>query len=159
MSAIERPVDWAYEVWDECLANLKHADNHNRAIAAQLLCNLAGNDPQKRMLKDFPALLAVTRDERFITARHTLQALWKVGAAGEKQRKLFLEELTARFSDCAAEKNANLIRYDILAGFRRLYDEVGDESIRTRALALIETENDLRCREKNSTLWKDAPQV
>lgn len=159
LSATEQPVDWAYEVWDECLGNLKHADNHNRAIASQLLCNLARSDPQQRMLRDFPALLAVTRDERFVTARHALQSLWKVGAAGEKQRKLFLDGLTTRFSDCAAEKNATLIRYDILAGFRKLYDEVGNETIRTRALALIETENDLRYRKKYSTLWKGAPQI
>ncbi len=93
LSATEQPVDWAYEVWDECLANLKHADNHNRAIAAQLLCNLAKSDPQQRMLKDFPTLLALTRDKRFVTARHALQALWKVAAAGEKQGQLFLEGL------------------------------------------------------------------
>jgi len=37
----DKPVDWAYEAWDEMLANLSHKDNHNRAIAAQVLCNLA----------------------------------------------------------------------------------------------------------------------
>jgi len=159
LSATEQPVDWAYEVWDECLANLNHADNHNRAIAAQLLCNLAGNDPQQRILKDFPALLAVTRDERFVTARHALQVLWKVAAAGEEQRQLYLDGLTARFSDCTAEKNATLFRYDILAGFRKLYDVVGGESIRTRALDLIGMETDLQYRKKYSTLWRGAPQV
>ena len=66
------PVDWAYEVWDELLANLSHKDNHNRAIAAQVLCNLAKSDPGNRMLKDLPRLLAVTRDERFVTARHCM---------------------------------------------------------------------------------------
>jgi hypothetical protein len=103
--------------------------------------------------------LAGTRDERFVTARHTLQALWKVGAAGEKQRQLFLDGLTARFQDCAVEKNGTLIRYDIIKGFRNLYDMVGDESIRERALALIETESDLKYRKKYSTLWKGVPKA
>jgi hypothetical protein len=61
-------VDWAYEVWDTAVDNLTHKDNHNRAIAAQMLCNLAKSDPDMRILKDFPALLQVTKDERFGTA-------------------------------------------------------------------------------------------
>src|SRR4051812_3115962 len=64
-----RPVDWADEVWDGVVANLAHTDNHNRAIAAQVLCNLARSDGSQRMLEDFPALFAVTGDERFVTAR------------------------------------------------------------------------------------------
>ena len=69
MEATEGPVDWAYEVWDDLLKALKHRDNHLRAIAAQVLCNLAKSDPAARMLDDFHALLAVTRDDRFVTAR------------------------------------------------------------------------------------------
>ena len=60
LEVTDGPVDWAYEAWDELLENLGHKDNHNRAIAAQVLCNLARSDPQNRMLKDFDALLAVT---------------------------------------------------------------------------------------------------
>ena len=81
-----KPVDWAYDVWDERVAILKHKDNRQRAIAAQVLCNLAKSDPNKR-IKDFSALLAATKDERFVTARHCMQALWKVGLAGRDQRK------------------------------------------------------------------------
>jgi hypothetical protein len=44
----------------------------SRAIAAQVLCNLAKSDPKNRMAKDFQALLNVTKDERFVTARRVL---------------------------------------------------------------------------------------
>jgi hypothetical protein len=37
----DKPVDWAYEVWDEMVERLSHKDNHQRAIAAQILSNLA----------------------------------------------------------------------------------------------------------------------
>ena len=87
LEATDKSVNWAYEVWDELLANLSHKDNHNRAIAAQILSNLAKSDPKNRILKDFDKLLAVTKDERFVTARHCLQSLWKVGVAGNKQNK------------------------------------------------------------------------
>ncbi len=54
------PVDWAYEVWDDLLTLLRSKDNHDRAIAAQVLSNLAKSDPKQRMLKDFDKLLIVT---------------------------------------------------------------------------------------------------
>ena len=86
LNITEKPVDWAYDVWDEMVAGLVHTDNHVRAITAQILCNLAKSDPKERILKDFNALLGVTKDERFVTARHCMQALWKVGVAGKKHQ-------------------------------------------------------------------------
>ncbi len=154
LEATDKPVDWAYEVWDELLANLTHKDNHNRAIAAQVLCNLAKSDRKNRILKDFEALLAVTKDERFVTARHCLQALWKVGAAGKKQQKIYMEGLERRFQECITEKNGTLIRYDILQSLRNVYDAVKDEKIKEKALELIETEEDLKYRKKYASLWK-----
>lgn len=106
MKATEIPVGWAYEVWDDLLKALSHQDNHQRAIGAQLLCNLAKSDPAGRILDDFDALLAVTRDERFVTARHCLLSLWKIGAVGERQKRRLLEGLANPFEDCAAEKIA-----------------------------------------------------
>ena len=154
LEATQKPVDWAYDVWDELVAGLKHKDNHVRAIAAQVLANLAKSDPDKRMLKDFEALLTVTKDERFVTARHTMQSIWKVGAAGKPQQKMLVDGLTRRFNECITEKNATLIRYDILQGLRNLYDVVKDESIRVRALELIEKEVDPKYRKKYAGVWR-----
>ena len=150
----DKPVDWSYEAWDELLANLTHKDNHNRAIAAQVLCNLAKSDPKNRMLKDFDRLLAVTKDERFVTARHCMQALWKVGVAGKKQQKIYMDGLERRFKECIAEKNGTLIRYDILQSMRNVYDAVKDEKIKEKALELIGTEEDLKYRRKYAGLWR-----
>jgi hypothetical protein len=154
MDATDKPVDWAYEAWDELLAGLSHKDNHVRAISAQVLCNLVKSDPQGRMLKDLDALLAVTKDERFVTARHCMQSLWKVGVAGEKQRQRLVEGLAGRFAECISEKNCTLIRYDILQALRNVDDVVKDEKIRAKALELIGTEGDLKYRKKYATLWK-----
>lgn len=154
LEATDKPVDWAHEVWDELLANLSHKDNHNRAIAAQVLSNLAKSDPKNRMLKDFDKLLTVTKDERFVTARHCLQSLWKVGVAGKKQQKVYMDGLERRFRECITEKNCTLIRYDILQSFRNVYDELKDEKIKAKALELIDTENDLKYRKKYATLWR-----
>jgi hypothetical protein len=145
---------WAYEVWDQLVRDLTHADNHVRAIAAQLLSGLANSDPEGRIFNDFEALLAVTRDKRFVTASHCMQSLWKIGVAGEKQRTLVVNGLAHRFQECIAEKNCTLIRYDICVGRRRLYDEVHDETIRAKALELSATEEDLKYRKKYQGAWK-----
>lgn len=154
LEATEQPVDWAYEVWDQLVDGLSHKDNHVRAISAQLLCNLAKSDPQNRMKKDFPALMELTKDKRFVTARHCLQSIWRVGASSKKMKEMVVDALAERFKNCAAEKNCTLIRYDIIQGLRNLYDEVKDEKIKEKALELIETEEDLKYRKKYASVWK-----
>jgi len=62
MEKTEKPVDWAYDAWDELIEGLTHKDNHVRAISSQLLTHLAKSDPKGRMFKDFDKLLAVTKD-------------------------------------------------------------------------------------------------
>ncbi len=107
-----------------------------------------------RMLTDLDALMIVTKDARFVTARHCLQSLWKVGGAGEAQRLRLIEALEHRFSECAAEKNCTLIRYDIVQSLRNVYDQAGDEAVKAAALALIETEPDVKYRKKYAGVWK-----
>jgi hypothetical protein len=154
LAETDKSVDWAYEVWDVMLADLTHKDNHRRAIAAQILCNLAKSDPDNRMLNDFDALLAVTRDERFVTARHCMQALWKVGVVGKPQQQRYVDGLSHRFQECATEKNCTLIRYDIIQSLRNVYDVLKDETVREKAVALIDMEDDLKYRKKYASLWK-----
>lgn len=154
LAATEQPVTWAYEIWDTLLTNLHHKNGHVRAIAAQLLANLAKSDPDYRMQHDFAALLTATKDEKFVTARHSLQALWKVGTAGPQQQQLVLDGLTQRFHECGGEKNGTLIRFDIVQGLQQLYTVNKDAQIKATALALIETEPDLKYRKKYATVWK-----
>jgi hypothetical protein len=156
LNITEKPVDWAYDIWDEMVASLTHKDNHVRAIAAQVLCNLAKSDPRERILKDFAALLEVTKDDRFVTARHCMQSLWNVGAAGKKQLKIYMQGLEKRYKEFIAEKNTTLIRYDILQSMRNVYNAVKDQSIKKKALELIELEEDLKYRSKYATLWRGA---
>ncbi|HTJ29323.1 MAG TPA: hypothetical protein VL346_02410 [Acidobacteriaceae bacterium] len=154
MAATDRPVDWAYDIWADLLALLKAGDNRQRAIASQALCNLAESDPAQRMLQDLPALIEVTRDERFVTARHCMQSLWKIGVVGNEQRKLLLKSLSNRFQECASEKNCTLIRYDILESVRRVYDATSDAEIPRLAASLMDLEGDPKYKKKYATLWQ-----
>ena len=149
------PVEWAYDVWDDWVAGLSDKDNRVRAITSQLLCNLAKSDPEKRMLADFDKLLLVTKDERFVTARHCLQAIWKVGLAGSEQREMVVAGLNGRYQECITEKNCTLIRYDIIQNLKNLYDAMPDEAIKEKAHGLIEAEEDLKYRKKYAAVWQD----
>ena len=153
LAATEKPVDWAYEIWDQLVEGLRHKDNHVRAISAQILANLAKSDPKNRMKKDFPALMAVTGDEKFVTARHTLQSIWKVGRE-KKMRKTVVDALADWFKNSVTHKNCTLIRYDIIQDLRNLYDEAKEEKIKEKALALIETEEDVKYKKKYAGVWK-----
>ncbi len=89
-----------------------------------------------------------------MTARHTLQALWKIGTVGKQQQQVVVDGLAYRFNECISEKNCTLIRYDITQDLRNLYDVVKDETIRDKSLALIETESDLKYRKKYASVWR-----
>ena len=154
IAATTEEVDWAYEVWDQLKAWLTDKDNHRRSRAAQFLASLAISDPEKRILDEFPTLWEVTKDPKFVTARHSLQAIWRVGLAGEEQKDLVMNHIVDRFRNGSEEKNYTLIRFDMIQGLRHLYDELKDESIKQTALDLIETEEDPKYRKKYLTVWK-----
>lgn len=154
LKATEEKVDWTYEVWDQLLDDLTHKDNHKRSQAAQYLSNLANSDPERRMLQDFPKVWKVTYDEKFVTARHSLQAIWKVGLAGHEQIELIMKYMVDRFKNCLDEKNYTLIRSDILQNMRNLFDHIEDEKIKETALELIETVEDEKYKKKYMKIWK-----
>lgn len=89
-----------------------------------------------------------------MTARHCLQALWKVGAAGAPQRAVYRDGLMHRFDECRAEKNWSLIRNDILQSMRNTCDATADEDLRTTARELIESETDDNYRKNYARIWK-----
>lgn len=155
LTVTEKKGKWAYEVWDQLLQELTDRDHHKRSRAAQFLANLAVSDPEKRMLNDFPKLWEVTKDPKFVTARHSLQSIWKVGLAGDEQQKLIINNFTDRFINCVNEKNYTLIRYDIIQGLRHLYDEVERGEIKQKALDLIAREEESKYQKKYAALWRN----
>mgnify|MGYP003576093088 CR=1 FL=1 len=94
------------------------------------------------MLKDLNRIMAAIKDERFITARHALQSLWKVATASKALQKIVVDRLSRRFQECTTEEHGTLIRYDIQEVFRKLYDVVQNEKLRQHARSLIETEEE-----------------
>jgi hypothetical protein len=155
INATKEKVNWAYEVWNELLDMAQNGDNHQRTIAVQLLSALAKSDTKNKLQHDLPILITVTHDEKFVTVRHSLQSLWKIGIANAQLKELITEELCKRFIASETEKNCTLIRYDIIEVFRKMYNVLHDAGTKDTALSLIDMETDLKYRKKYLSLWKD----
>ncbi|MGM0922690.1 MAG: hypothetical protein ACQEWW_15985 [Bacillota bacterium] len=155
LSATQEKVAWAYDVWDQLVTGLSSKDNHQRSRSAQFLSSLAISDPDNRMLNDFPAVWEVTKDPKFVTARHSLQSIWKIGLAGSRQKKLVLDHLIERFQTCSTEKNYTLIRFDIIQDLKNLYERLNEEEIKEKALELIEMEEESKYQKKYISVWKN----
>ncbi len=156
MKLAGKPVEWSYEVWDEMISELTHKDGHKRAYAAQMLARLANSDPEKRILNDFPKLAAVMRDEKTVTARHTLQSIWRVGMAGPQQRAFVIEALTLRFQECSSEKNVSLVRTDVITSLGKLLRETGGPAIAKAAEELMSPEMDGKAQKAQRASWRKA---
>ncbi len=155
MEATEKPVPWAGAVRDDVVKHLRDADNHNRAIAAQLLCDLASTDGTGRVLGgDLDALITITKDPKFVTARHSLKSLWKIGLAGEEPRHALLGVIAQRYRDSFAEKNGTLVRSDLAETLRQLHDATSGPAVESIARELIATEPDGKYRKKYLTFGK-----
>ena len=155
LAQTHEPIQWAYEIWDEMLDMLEKGDNHQRAIAAQVLSGLAKSDPEKRMINDVEAIFKATHDERFVTARHSLQSLWKIAIVSPELLKIVTGRLTDRYNNAMNEKNGTLLRSDIIEVFKKIYDNTQDEKVKHHALSLIEKEEDPKYRKKYLGFWKD----
>ncbi|MCC6509336.1 MAG: hypothetical protein IT423_09530 [Pirellulaceae bacterium] len=149
----EKPVSWADAALDEVFAQLTNKNNRHRSIAAQVLCNLAKSDHSERILRDFKQLFEVVKDERFVTARHALQSMWKVACVSERHRKKVLAAFEGWFLECVTHPNCTLIRYDILEGLRKLYDVAPSPTLLAMANDLIALEQDVKYQKKYRTLW------
>ncbi len=94
---------------------------------------------------------AVTYDDKTVTARHSLQAIWQIGLAGQVQRDLIVSYLAKRFQTCIDEKHPTLIRYDIIVSFKKLFDATNDRNLLEIAKRLIDEEQNVKYKKKYQT--------
>lgn len=154
LESMEEEVDWIYEVWDQLVEDLTSKDNHKRSRAGQFLCYLAISDSEKRLLNDFEKIWKVTYDDKFVTARHTLQASWHIGLAGEQQLERLLDSYEERFKEAMIEKNGSLIRSDISKNLKKIYTIKKNIEIKQLSLSLIDLEENVKYKKKYERIWQ-----
>lgn len=149
LKIVKEPVDWTYSVWEQLIKALTHKNAYVRAQAAQILCALAAtSDPEERILEDFMKIWAITYDEETVASIQSLQAIWRIGLAGQVQRDLVVSHLARRFHTCVDEKQPTSIRYEIIVSLKNLFDKTDDRKLFTIAKNLIEKEQNLKSQMK-----------
>ena len=146
MSITEEPVPWIYEVWDELAAKFDSDNSYQRSIAMNLFCNLSRCDSEKRIHSILPRLLALTEDEKFITRRQTMQALWKVAWFQPETYEAVVAKYVERFSSCVNEEHPNLLQRDIIQALLTLSDLRNDYELAAKVDSLIQSEPDAKAR-------------
>jgi hypothetical protein len=139
----EHPVDWVYEIWDDLISRLKDPNSYQRTIALMLLCNLVKSDSQCRIRHILPEILSHTKDEKFITSRQCIQTVWKIAIYQPVLRDEVVQHLAKRFTECANEKHANLLRLDMIQSLRKI-DREGDLKDLIESLITSETDEKYR---------------
>ncbi|WDV46324.1 hypothetical protein PV797_01185 [Clostridiaceae bacterium M8S5] len=123
-------VKWIYEVWDIFVEKLDSSNSYQRSIGIFMLSNLVKSDYENRFFDVINKYLELMEDERFITARQTIQSSWKVAIAKKTLRNKIANYLLKMFLDNKhLSSHANLIRKDItqsLVNINNLYKNAVD---------------------------------
>jgi hypothetical protein len=113
MALTEERVDWAYEYLDVLKTKFHSSNSFQRNIGAMMIANLAKSDTQGKFAELTDMFVTQMNDEKFITARITLQAAWKFAVASEAYAKVIASGLvdTLRHNRHLST-HGNLIRLD-----------------------------------------------
>ncbi len=121
MALTEEPIDWIYEFMDELSAKLDADNSYQRNIGAMLIASLAKSDSECRLAAVIPRFVKQMDDEKFITARITLQHAGRFGAA----RAAFAAPVAAGLLGALRHNrhlstHGNLIRLDVVNSLREV---------------------------------------
>lgn len=114
-------VDWIYDHLDTLCAKLDSENSFQRNIGAMLIANLAKSDGQGQLEGVISRFIAQMDDGKFITARITLQAAWRFGAASEAYaRRIAAGLIDALSSNRHLGTHGNLIRLDAVTSLSEI---------------------------------------
>ena len=148
----DKKVEWLNEAFDDLRNRLKSENSYQRSIGMILLCNLSKSDYENCLEAALPDILELLDDEKFITRRQTIQNVWKIAIEKNNLRKSIIEALSRKFNECISEEHYNLIRQDIISALSSIRRENPDFCPMPLINDLIETEDDIKLREKYKKL-------
>lgn len=144
----EEKVDWFDDAFGVLIGKLDEDNSFQRSIGVMLLANLAKSDTTRVLAGYIDNIVGHTRDEKFITARQTIQNLWKFAVVNEEYKTTIVKHLTEQFADCIYGKHYNLIRLDIAQAMYDIYKVDGDDRLVEHIRELVEIEDDPKHKKK-----------
>ena len=117
----DEPVDWFEDAFEALKTKLYSKNAFQRSIGVMLLSNLAKSDESGRLALCADRCFELLEDEKFMTARLTAQAIWKVAVAQPPLRAKVVDALMRALSNSNASPHPNLIRQDIVLSLVRVH--------------------------------------
>lgn len=127
MTLSEAKVSWADEAFDILAPKLDCTNSFQRSIGMILLSNLAKSGIENKLSEIIERYLSHLDDEKFITARQSIQACYKAALCCDSIRKQVVNRLFSLFSSSRhLTTHANLIQKDIVTSLFNIYKECPD---------------------------------
>lgn len=127
MKLSESKVDWAAKAFDILASKLHSSNSFQRSIGMMMLSNLAKSGIENELAEIIEQYLSCLDDEKFITARQSIQACFKAAIYCSSIRKQVVGRLFSLISDSRhLITHANLIQKDIVTSLFNIYKEYPD---------------------------------
>ena len=117
----DEPVDWLEDVFEALKTKLYSKNAFQRSIGVMLLSNMAKSDKSDRLALCADRCFELLSDEKFMTARLTAQAVWKIAIARPSLRAKTVDALMHALGNSNASPHPNLIRQDIVLSLVRIH--------------------------------------
>lgn len=148
MALTETSVNWIYDHLEPLCGKFESDNSYQRSIGAMLIANLAKSDTQGRLERVVSRFVDQMNDEKFITARITLQHAWRFGTANAIYAKVISEGLnTSLTTNPHLATHGNLIRLDAVTSLREIL-RVYPDAVNIEAVHAAITES---CDAKEAT--------
>lgn len=145
MELTEEKVDWIYDYLDVVLDKFGSDNSYQRCIAAKITANLAKSDTEKRLIGIIGKFAAQMDDEKFITARLTIQAAPKFGTASEEYAKAICAAILSTLKDNRhLSTHGNLIRLDAVTSLSEILKKYPGAADKNEAQRLISEQCDAK---------------
>jgi hypothetical protein len=95
LQSVSRQFPFVYEYWGELAKKLESDNSYQRSLGVMLLAENVRWDKEDRFSKTIEAYLGCCNDEKFITARQTIQGLEGILRATEKYEAQIKQYLTS----------------------------------------------------------------
>lgn len=139
----ENKVKWFYDKFYLLTEKLSSENSYQRSIGFMVLANLCKSDDENRIQPLLPELLKQLNDEKFITSRQSIQAVWKFALNNEVMKSIVLKALKNEFYENRhLSTHGNLIKQDIIGSLKLIADNTNDVKILSLISDLISEEND-----------------
>jgi hypothetical protein len=151
----EKKVTWIYDKWFTLTEKLESDNSHQRTIGLTLLANLSKSDEELWIAKIIDKYLEHFDDEKFITARLCIQAVWKIALVNDRLRRKIINSLEQSYwRNIHLKTHGNLIRQDIVASLDQIFQNTKDKEVINLVLRIAAEETDDKIIKKLNALVK-----